>query len=398
MVGVVVSRTRYSESTGSLYEVDGSAVTCTTAWPVPSARRFVRGHGWRPTAASIVLLDPDEPEMPVAEPTPRQLRSGWVTGDAARTRLETTIPLDVRRTIVAFDEEHWALLRFAASSPSALQMMRTNPALAFMLANRKQCRRGCGASTTRQRLPRTLERVPERDALAWFGFPSGEDVVTIVRKVPSSAANVRRLSELREALRNEFTRARLVDLPSVPSCVIDLAHWQQLDRVSDGFVRELLDTAPGWASVMVSAVASAHRYAARAGMAPPPVFESFRSLRLWQKHAERERLRSLLPRLDERLPEAPFPGRERIEPITSLRMLIAEGWALRNRVVRHYEAICDGEAALYRLLAPERATVLVICILGHWILHDVSGRRGAQVEATTFEAVRRWLEDAQGAG
>ncbi|MCE7888428.1 MAG: hypothetical protein DYH12_01785 [Sorangiineae bacterium PRO1] len=90
-------------------------------------------------------------------------------------------------------------------------------------------------------------------------------------------------------------------------------------------------------------------------------------------------------------PRAPLPGTESIVPVATVDELAAEGRELRHCVLAHAPAIFEGRAYVYRVLAPERATLEVAIQGSALTLAQLRGARNAKVSEETQEAVLRWL-------
>jgi hypothetical protein len=93
-------------------------------------------------------------------------------------------------------------------------------------------------------------------------------------------------------------------------------------------------------------------------------------------------------------PPPPLLGTDTIVPITSIEELAAEGRAQRNCVADYAASIFAGDRYVYRVLAPERATLEIR--LGGIVpeLGQLKLARNREPSRATFAAVRRWFKEA----
>ncbi len=87
----------------------------------------------------------------------------------------------------------------------------------------------------------------------------------------------------------------------------------------------------------------------------------------------------------------PIPGTKTIVPITTVTDLYAEGLLMGHCVASYIGKIERGEVFVYRVLAPERATVSVtVKTAGHQI-SEIRRADNAPVSEFTLQAVKSWL-------
>jgi len=95
-------------------------------------------------------------------------------------------------------------------------------------------------------------------------------------------------------------------------------------------------------------------------------------------------------------PQPPLSGNESIVPITTIDELAAEGREMKHCVLAHAPAIFEGRAYVYRVLAPERATLeLTLEGPAAVTLAELRGSGNADVSDETRQCVLRWLRPAR---
>ncbi len=79
-------------------------------------------------------------------------------------------------------------------------------------------------------------------------------------------------------------------------------------------------------------------------------------------------------------------------PITSLDELRHEGHEQQNCVGIYYARVLSGEFYAYRVLRPERATLMLIyCDDGCWLRDQLETRGNTRVQPATAAHVDAWL-------
>lgn len=94
--------------------------------------------------------------------------------------------------------------------------------------------------------------------------------------------------------------------------------------------------------------------------------------------------------------ESPVPGTEFIVPLTSSEELLQEGEEQDNCVAGYSQAVIRGSCYIYRLLAPERATMSLVKDQESWGLREMSLRGNCPVSQATTAAVENWFEAVAG--
>jgi hypothetical protein len=98
-------------------------------------------------------------------------------------------------------------------------------------------------------------------------------------------------------------------------------------------------------------------------------------------------------------PPPPFPGTDTIRPLTTPAELIEEGDLQHNCVgnrVTYEPYVRRGLCYIYRVLAPERATLSMISRgTVSWSIGELKTARNHTVSRETWRVVREWLDANQ---
>lgn len=346
-------------------------------------------------------------EGPIDEPAARAHRlaeaasvSGWWEKQQARATaavrpFQACFPSEVRAWLSPFRERQWHLAVLLRGCPGAAGLLQANPALAFCLASNWVFR------SPRPKLPqrdaRRWIRRRQRDIAGWLGFPALGETVNLLRKIPPEACSIPALLYLRHALRTSDVAATLRHFPRLDATVLRITGEARLRAlVAPRLLRELS------AGVRELGVCSGHVRMLRdmldmaAMLVPARALPAYQTLRQLERahDALAEELNLHGPRAMESVefPAPPIPGHDGIVPLTAPEMLLEEGRAQQNCVASYFRRVADGGEFIYRVLAPERATLQVVRTKQGWQMGQLSGVRNRAVSDSTRAAVLRWME------
>jgi hypothetical protein len=305
------------------------------------------------------------------------------------------IPPEVREAVMVFPERHYSLLSFCARCPGGLDLLRSTPALGFMLAN-------CWVFGRKVQRPlrscRALLRRTQREQLGWLGFPgASKSEVRILRKVPAACCTVKTLLYLRSAMRSGQPGKWLRHLPQINAGVVRLVSDPRLLPHATYSLLEEVALCPG-----ENARARLGHRMARA----LPLFDEklpccqarFRSMAAFSGFLQVaedmgwDQLCSLVPR---DFPRPPYPGNDWLVPLRNLRELVCEGMVQRHCIANAADRVCWGRAYVYRVLVPgNRATLLIEReTRGRpWFLADCRAAANKPTDAALLQRIQFWLD------
>jgi hypothetical protein len=424
-------RTGIAFKNGKLYQFSQTQICVLQAWPQPAAwRKTALRPAWYAFRPDIDLLRgrvrqssqvrdrnaPAHPQRAHAPPSELQLSLAL---NAAREspsipstkediigRFFATIPMEVREPISRFPARHWNLLSFAARCPGALDLLDINPALAYGLASNWIFHNP--PPTSPMRAARIWVRRSQHTIAAWLGFPEGKAVGRILGKIPPPTVTVSRLLHLRRTIREQDpkTLKLLAHLPAINAGVIRIVTDDRLSLIaSPQLLREI---SADLANVSVPATAYLLRDITdcvglinNEGIGSPIRRLRFRSLRqVREAHDEfvaRINTSGAFVPSNRRLPRPPIAGTSTIVPLTTPALLADEGHEQENCVASYVESVAKGRCYVYRILAPERATLAIVpnSATRRWTLRELKAKHNRPIGVTTYETVSRWLNEAQ---
>ncbi len=398
--------------------------------PEPEAEERVPGAvRWKPFVPEFRVLQP-EPTSPSAAAIPDTLapadRSAVDAKISAFAGFQRDISEVIIRAVARFQSHQWLLMLLLHRQPALLDLVQTNPVLAYCLANNDQFR-GTKALVS---LPLALghSRQKQRALLEWLKFPGSEAMARLFRRIPPEAASPSLLRRLRYALER------------VPEVLDDLAHIPVLNAgvlelVVNGRLRELVTpklllsvaNSPEELSIGMTADQLAAVLTLRQAMPPEASIRPFTSVsqitrfqeqtdvayqahlrqqeeatRVAAEHRRQHRAavsqaRRPAPRKrtgpDTRpFPPPPVPGTPGIIPITSAAELKQEGQVQQNCVATYIPNVIRGTCYIYRVTMLERATLSIVPTSdGGWRRAELKGTKNRTVSQKTRQAVDWWL-------
>lgn len=398
-----------------LEEFTESGVTCIRPWgPRAGAWKKEADGGWRPIRPSLSLKLPSVP--PLREPT-REAISAFefpppVTYQltipfsdpeeaAARRRAKILrkflglIPREARILAARFPQRHWHVLQLLnRCGLPAYELAEDCPALAFLIANNWVF--GPRTAWT-MRTARRLVRIRRRDALRWLGFPGHEAAARLMRRIPSRSVTVQRALYLRDALKDDLVQSLLAHVPRINASVIRIATDPRLrdaatprlltelgqDRREDRrsvLARRLLEVI--WYRQLFSQVPATYGTVRGIAADHEEMIHAFQTSGV-------EHLRTFT------LPPPPVSGTASIVPVRDVVELVREGRDQHHCVATYTLAVVRGEMYIYRVLAPERATLSIRRCGTCWEIDQLEKACNQPVSPETWGVTNEWLRSAQ---
>jgi hypothetical protein len=355
-------------------------------WRRPNAR-------WREFWPDFRLLSPGTPESATTS-----------AKTAAFTGFRELIPAEFVQIAEGFQSHQWIMLKSLHQSDIFLDLARSNRVLAYCLANNAEFRSKEDDIGARLAVPHSHRK--RREILEWLGFPPRESVVKLLGRLDPQVATLSTLRYLKSALhRNHMIGQALAHQPILNCGVISLlcspgtkelvssALLKEVaaseDEVMNSPTLERLERAMELLRCMrvrrdirplqsIAAVNSFHDDVSE----EYPVFLEQRRMR---HKKNKERPKHLFP-------DPPVPGTDTIVPITSLYAIRRESQEQRN-CVRHYAPqVTNGNVYIYRVLAPERATLAIAPAPdGSWHRYELALKANRRVSQETAAHVDHWL-------
>lgn len=318
----------------------------------------------------------------------------WIIKGERRTKAAVaafleTIPEDVRTDLMRYGSRQWHLLNLHARCPGAADLSRSNPALAFALANNWIFH--TPAVNRPYRAARSLVNRKQKVIQEWLGFPGTEPVRRILAKIESHSVSVEALLYLRQSISNPWVRGVLSHAERIDDCTLRLATDERLrpfvtPRLIEDFCRSSDDAGePASLYVFWDTLEMAERFGWRDC---PRRFESNRHLR-----AVHDKLAARLagmPHADwepDLFPPPPYEGTTAIMPICTPEDLREEGRLMNHCAAIRAPNVAAGWMYMYRVMKPVRATLAVVRVRDEWFCREIRGPGNAPISREIKKAV-----------
>ena len=392
--------------------------------PSPLAEHMIPGSSkWTPFWPAFRLLRPKKES--VATPAigelvvPVGLNEQVGAKEMAFQAFRNEIPEAMADLVAPFRSHQWQLLCMMHSAPSAMDLAKVNPVLGYCLANNLEFRNTKPEAAAVQAIWYSHRK--QKVILEWLGFKTSESLVRLFRKIPPDSVYpslMRRLRSMLEWDKNYLFL--LVHLPRISRGVLELVTNQATVELAAAKLLHEVAERTDELSVEQTSDILLGSLQLRREMGIGEVLRPFTSVaqvvrfqektdaeyRIFQVRQEEDRLaaeraaaetsrlkkaarRELLSRP---FPAPPVPGTGSIIPLVSAAELKQEGRNQRNCVATYVDKVLGGQTYIYKVLAPERATLSVVWASdGCWRRSELKSAGNHSVSVETINAVERWL-------
>ena len=401
---------RHSFSDGTLYIADAKGQIGVHAWDTPYAQRRLWHNKWkryvpefrlvkpyRPSRRKVAALDnPDQ--LPLGIDCPQKPRRVTVA-EGKRKAFDSfrfALPKELARGIEDFrNHQWWMIVMVSLLESPALDLLKSNPILAYMLANNRSYQEMLLDKARRARALK-LVCLKQRELLGKFTYPNSQRMVSIIRKIRPQSVDPEALWALNSTIKDEEVEKALLHLSTINGGVLSLVSSPALNGTYSGkLLREISESRREdyypFTSQMMDEINYMFRLA-RPGT-PTPVFRSLARVQQCHDEVAVDFLRVSSTKLKYcRIPRPPLPGTDSIVPLTSIPQLKTEGKNQRNCVGSYAHRISHRKTYIYKVLAPERATLSIVKTSGGtWRIGELRCAGNTEVKVQTRKAVQVWL-------
>lgn len=370
---------------------------------------------------ALALLDPEDREF-LASLSPEEreaIASSWKErfdwskkrfvwsqkNSQAWIQWYETIPADVRAVIAPFRKQKWHLLSMIAScGKPAMDLIKSNPALAFALASNWVFHKPAVTQPMRSIRALLQSGKKQTDILKWLGFPATESVRKILMKLPAEEISISTLFTLREAVNTPHLYKLLSRLPRLNNCLLYLFFPQTrflltlnlLQEFSDlhekcegntfrSALRDNLDLLKDTATMHSQLFPETYNHSPIQSLAQLSRYHD-----LLCKRIDIERFKCLS------FPPPPLQGTNEIIPLKTPEDLYEEGKIQHNCVASYSEQVAlMRNIYIYRMLKPERCTLEITQSSSRWTLAQLKAGCNRNPSEKARLAAEKWLNDSQ---
>lgn len=376
---------------GKLFLFDQKSLSVIEAWPSLKALRKDGSFGWQEFRPIFPLLSPmgAEPEIDPAL-LPRESFQMAYQRRAAFRAFRSFIPEALAKACEEIPGRQMTMLMLLQASPAAAELAQGNRALAFALSHpeffRERYSTLQGAAIVAKRR--------QKEIAAWLGFPETDSAVKTLSKLAGASIFKHSLMALRFVLESPEAKKILSHLPRINAGVLGFVTDEELRGIvpmpllMEVAEKKEEDMSAQSADVFYRCVRMTRELgeAVRHPLSIDKLDDWHRET--WVKWVEKN------PPLPKTFPKPPIAGCPTIQPILDANGLIEEGKHQSNCVGCYANRVRAGQTFIYRVLAPERATLSIV--LGHggqWVIEELKLRSNQACSHLTKKHVTDWLEN-----
>lgn len=378
---------------------NGTSIYEITVWPKPKAEaRDTIGNWTRSYPVFRIISYPLRTPKKKSSP---QLELGLeliaqppeMTRQMAYDQLRQSMPFAYAIALAPFRSHQWRLIILLSMKHQFYDLLKSNPVLAYYLANNERI---MSLIYNKALMMETLTGMKQTELLDLLQLPQTKSAVKLLRKVHPASVSPEQSVLLRKCLQSEALMKRLAHLKSVNIGVLKLAFMpdDQFSSITPQLLEEVSADVrnnfhPAAANLFSAMVYRRQRiYPGR----PLPVIRSLEDLdarheEIMNEYTNRQTEKYLGP-----LPTPPVKGTTEIVPLRSGAALREEGEMQHNCVGGYAGAVRARRTYIYRVLAPERATLSIVRGGGgEWIIGQLKAAFNKPVKDETVKAVEDWL-------
>ena len=361
----------------------------------PTRKPKLRIDAASPQLTLDLVLPPDAPPPSAPRPrlTPAQRRK------RAFDAFRFACPKPVARRVEPFRGDHLPLLRLLRALGERGDLFDTNPALGYCLALAFRDRLAARQPEREQWLDQLIE-LKQSEIMARLGLPASKRAVKAMAKIRPPSMSRELAAGLKRLLGDDAALQVMGHLPALNLGVLTLLLDPQLRALATPVLFEAVLAEPQETYFPFTA----RRLADIQQMADALGVDISR-----RRFRERNRIDALFEdlardytRLEDgrlegcRFPPPPVSATDSIVPLRTPQALVEEGRKQHNCVAGYAERVAGGDTYIYRVLAPQRATLsLVRWSGGGWQIGELLRAGNSPVSAATRRSVREWLENSR---
>jgi hypothetical protein len=376
---------------GKLFLFDLESTCLIESWPSLKAVVKFGSDGWREFTPLFPLVQPrgSVGEVDVAVLPAESFQVAYQRRAAFRA-FRSFIPDELAGACEEIPARQWMMLNLMQASSHAAELAIGNPALVFALSHPKFFREKFstleGAAIVAKRR--------QKEIAAWIGFPESDSSVKTLSKLVPASVTISTLKAMRRGIYEAHGKKLLSHLPVINAGVVAFSADRDLcDAVPMSLLEEVSRTAAensaARAAPMLQECMQLCRFLAEGAKRP----SSLRKLEDWHLDLSRRWAIKNPPQTGP-IFVPPLEGTPTIQPILSESELLQEGMEQNNCVAIRLKSVREGKVFIYRVIAPERATMAIARgPSGQWVVQEIKLRFNQPVSPSTWKHVNDWLEN-----
>ncbi len=310
------------------------------------------------------------------------------------------IPTEVLKAVEPFKRRQWHLLAFVARGGApALDLLKSSPALAWMLASSWAFKRKPVKNHFRSIRALLAKNKSQQDMLKWLNYPNSKSVVKLLRKIDMAEVDVSLLLNLRELLTGQVGIRHLQHCKTINKTTLWLLKLSEQSKLklSFSFIEQLSSIKSIDSSFEISNtlkdVIKMNKFLCNKQIS----VQSIKHLELIHHKLidetvitskQNKKINRNFPWPSFELPEE-FPE---VEFIDSEHELIKTGIVMHNCLVAHVDSAIYGNKLYFKLQTNKKAVMSVNKVSNEkWDICEIKGCCNQLVDVQTADLADNWL-------
>ena len=402
----------YKEKSGKCFRIERHRIEMVRLWPDPIAvQKTFRQPHWHRFVPDISIPHVDIRKRIDELSGPFVLEGRqYLLPIATKAEIESrpkeieflkfclTVPEHIREAIKSFQDRQYQMLQLIwHCGPPALDLIKANPALSYMLAANRFFHRPKSRKPLRSARLLLSSQIKQKDMMGWLGFPPTNQVKNILRGIIHKAINVPSLLQLRQRISDHPELLKtLSHLERINAGVMRIVNDPELFRcVSEKFLKEIScsasDDALHQTAFVLKKIMGTFRFI-NLEKNRYPTIKSFQQIQKIQEDLHEKIYRFLNRREGIVFPSPPVEGTDTIIPLTSIKDLLSEGFQQQNCAARLIDDVAlRNQIYIYRVVEPERCTVSLRKNNEGWQIDELEKAGNQPVSEYTEKVIKLWL-------
>lgn len=400
---------QYGFKDGAMYISDEREQMYIKAWPDPKSLKRLWHNKWKAYSPEFRLISPKKGRIAQSanisqlalniefDLKPPNISSSPRNKSKTFSALRSTLPDNVACLVEPFRNHQWNLIRFSFYvGDVATDLLDSNPVLAFMLANHAGYAQQVAIPEQSEKAKKVAS-LKQKELLLRLKFPGTKSMVNLTKKIRPESVSPENLEALKSVLAETSFATTLSRMEIVNAGVLGIiANSKIAGTFDDRLLREISCVPRENYYPFTMHTLEEVCYMCKNGRPrkTPPVFTSLKRLEEFHDELASGFMRVSSHKLRYcKIPMQPLPGTESIVPLNTPLKIQKEGDEQNNCVGSYAQRASKGGIYIYKVLAPERATLSIVRDAGGlWRMGELRRDRNQYVSANTQKAVEDWLE------
>lgn len=319
-----------------------------------------------------------------------------------------TIPDKVKNAVSQIEWNQWQILKWAKNYDGLCNLLEINSALALGICFASRFVH-IGGRKSKSFYEEILHK-KQREIAAFLGFPNREATASILKKISPDCLRAYEMIRLRDILNSSENLFKvLCHTQKINQAVFYFLNYSAQNpaignSLTASFLNEISESFPRGEELIYfedrihpngrEFYRNCHLFSDLVNHLGPVRVNSIEELRRRHERMVDEQREKMVEH-DTQFPPPPIHGSEAIQYIASTRELVDEGKAQENCVTTYADRIFEKDIFVYRVLAPERATLSIRKNKGYWKIDQLYCANNESVANETRKVITKWLKENQ---